>query len=149
MVVGRPKLPFVDEAVEHYASAIRRSAELEIEVLKDAESDPAREAESVRRLLARRKWQGHTELVLLDEKGAAFTSRDFAGWMAARETAGVSRLVFVVGGAFGLHESLRLEGDHLVSLSKMTFPHDFARAVILEQIYRALQIRQGGKYHHD
>ncbi len=149
--MGRSKLPFVDDAVAHYAEAIRHSSELELEVLKDCGSDPAREAESVVKLLERRKWlgEGQTEIVLLDEKGKEFTSRAFADWIGARETAGVSRLVFVIGGAFGLHERLRREGKHLLCLSRMTFPHDFARAVILEQIYRALQIRQGGKYHHD
>jgi len=58
-------------------------------------------------------------------------------------------LVFAVGGAYGLPESLKKKAHFTLSLSDFTFPHDLARVLILEQIYRALQIRSGSRYHHD
>ena len=76
----------------------------------------------------------------MDSRGLSELVSDCAG-------GGSSRLCFVVGGSFGLHEGLKDSADVKLSLSKMTFPHNLARVVLLEQLYRAFKIIEGGKYH--
>ena len=80
------------------------------------------------------------EGVQLDSRGLSEMLADCAG-------RGTSRLVFAIGGSFGLHDSVKKSADIKLSLSKMTFPHNLARIILLEQLYRAFIISEGGKYH--
>ncbi len=80
--------------------------------------------------------------VILDERGEELTSVEFS-----RLVSGKREITFVVGGADGLSEEVKEKGDFKLSLSRMTLQHDIARVVLLEQIYRAVQIARGSKYH--
>ena len=88
-------------------------------------------------------------LVALDEKGAAWTSRDFADRLAAWRDGGAGVLAFAIGGAEGLGSAVIENADAVVSLGMMTWPHLFARSMLLEQLYRAQQIHAGHPYHRD
>lgn len=88
-------------------------------------------------------------VVLLDERGDMLSSRDFARRVEQSMLAGVRRLVFVVGGPYGFSPEVYARADAKVSLSAMTFPHDLVRLVFVEQLYRAMTILRGEKYHHD
>jgi 23S rRNA (pseudouridine1915-N3)-methyltransferase len=147
---GKAKFPFVEEGLAHYIEQIEHSAEIELILLKDQGSDAAREAEFLLESLAKRKFldDGKTRVFLLDERGRQDDSRTFASSLRRLQDQGVHRFIFVIGGAFGFPATLR-EKFPLLSLSKLTFPHDLARLILAEQLYRALQIIQGGKYHHD
>jgi 23S rRNA (pseudouridine1915-N3)-methyltransferase len=148
LAVGRSKFPFVEHGLRHYFENIRHMAELEYVELKDHGSEQKREAELFRETLERRKFLGGgTKVFLLDERGKAPTSPEFAAQLGALRDQGIQRFVFVVGGAYGFSEELRGEFP-LLSLSRLTFPHDLARLLLAEQIYRALHILAGGKYHH-
>lgn len=92
---------------------------------------------------------GRRILVALDERGKSLTSRDFARQLAAWQDQGAAEAVFLLGGADGLAESLRNGADLLLSLGQMTWPHMLARAMLVEQIYRAQQILAGHPYHRD
>lgn len=148
--LGKSKFPYVEQGLAHYLEQIGHSAEAEVLVLKDQASDQRREQEHLLEALEKRKFlgDGKTRVFLLDEKGKAHDSRAFASQLGALRDQGVSRFVFVIGGAFGFTDELRSRFS-LLSLSKMTFPHDLARLVLAEQLYRALQILAGTKYHHD
>ena len=89
------------------------------------------------------------EVLLLDEKGAEYSSRQFAALLQKKQNASVKRLVFVIGGPFGFHESLYDRANGKLSLSKMTFSHQMVRLFFVEQLYRAFTILKGEKYHHD
>ena len=88
-------------------------------------------------------------LVALDERGEAFTSRDFADRLGQWRNAGVADLAFVIGGAEGLDDRVIARADTVISLGKMTWPHLLARCMLLEQLYRAQQILAGHPYHRD
>jgi 23S rRNA (pseudouridine1915-N3)-methyltransferase len=86
-------------------------------------------------------------VVLLDPKGKMCTSEEFCEQLYEWLDQGGSRLAFVIGGAEGLPEDLRQSSITKLSLSKLTFTHQFARTLLMEQIYRASEIRKGSGYH--
>ncbi len=85
---------------------------------------------------------------LLERTGAAFSSPELARAIDDTTRAGVSRLTFVVAGTYGADTSLRERADVLWSLSPLTFLHEWARAIVLEQLYRAAKITRNEPYHH-
>ncbi len=85
--------------------------------------------------------------VVLDMKGMQMTSQEFAEMLKNVMLEGKSEINFVIGGPLGLSDKVRERADLIFSLSKMTFPHQMASFIMVEQIYRALNILSGGKYH--
>jgi 23S rRNA (pseudouridine1915-N3)-methyltransferase len=88
-------------------------------------------------------------LVALDEKGAAWSSRELAKRLARWRDQGVATLAFAIGGADGLGQAVIERADAVLSLGAMTWPHLLVRSLLLEQLYRAQQILAGHPYHRD
>lgn len=88
-------------------------------------------------------------IILLDEKGKQFTSREFASKIDNWMNASVKRISFFIGGSYGFSEEIYQRANEKMSLSKMTFTHQMIRLFFVEQIYRADQILQGKPYHND
>ena len=88
-------------------------------------------------------------LVALDQKGASWTSGDFADRLASWRDGGAAALAFAIGGAEGLGPAVIESADAVISLGMMTWPHFFVRSMLLEQLYRAQQIHAGHPYHRD
>jgi len=130
LAVGRLREPYVDDQ-RHYAGLLAKHARVEVVEV--------REDDRVERRLPERAF-----VSLLDVGGQALSSEAFARWVEDRRQAGRD-VCFVVGGPFGL--SLE-RADHRLSLGPMTLPHQLARVVLLEQLYRAHKILAGEPYHH-
>ena len=130
VAVGKARAPYLDD-LQHYAKLLSRYARIDvIEVADD---------EALQRRIPERAW-----VCLLDSRGRSYTSEAFAGWLEERRQAGRD-VCFVIGGAFGTG----LERcDHRLSLGPMTLPHQLARVVLLEQLFRAHKILAGEPYHH-
>ena len=92
---------------------------------------------------------GRPILVALDERGKTLGSRDFAARLKGWEEQGAPEILFLLGGADGLAPDLRDQATFVLSLGQMTWPHLLARAMLVEQIYRAQQILAGHPYHRD
>lgn len=88
-------------------------------------------------------------VVLLDEKGKQFTSREFAQKLDSYQNNSIKKICFLVGGAYGFSEEMYQRANEKISISKMTFTHQMIRLFFVEQIYRADQILQGKPYHND
>ena len=88
-------------------------------------------------------------IILLDEKGKQFTSREFAAKIDNWMTSSIKKVSFVIGGAYGFSEEIYQRANEKIALSKMTFTHQMIRLFFVEQIYRADQILQGKPYHND
>ncbi len=86
--------------------------------------------------------------VALDRGGRQFTSEELSSFLAERKLHGVSHFQFILGGAVGLDAKVLAGTDMTWSLSALTFPHQLARIIVLEQLYRALRIERGEPYHH-
>jgi 23S rRNA (pseudouridine1915-N3)-methyltransferase len=87
-------------------------------------------------------------LVALDENGREFNSVGLAGFIQQRATESTKNIVFLIGGAFGLHEDVLKKAKLKWSLSQLTFPHQLVRLILAEQLYRACTILHNEKYHH-
>jgi 23S rRNA (pseudouridine1915-N3)-methyltransferase len=87
-------------------------------------------------------------VVLLDERGKSYTSKDFSAYLE-RASMTYSSMVFVIGGAYGFDQSVLDRADAKLSLSEMTFSHQLIRLIFMEQLYRAFTIIKGEPYHHE
>ena len=134
LAVGKVRKGWVLEGISTY---LKRLPGLQVVELRDA--GKAKEAEAVLAAL-----QPGEQLVVMAEEGQTFDSPAFAERL---EGSGSERLVFVIGGAEGIDPALKARASWELSLSPMTFPHELARLLLLEQLYRALTIQQGGPYH--
>lgn len=88
-------------------------------------------------------------VILLDEKGKQFTSREFSEKMDFWQGNSVKKINFLIGGAYGFSEEIYQRANEKISLSKMTFTHQMIRLFFVEQVYRAATILQGKPYHND
>lgn len=145
LAFGRPKLEAVRNLERHYLTMLRPLAKVDLVELPEAKGDPARqlkeEADRIRpRLQAARCG------VLLDASGPARTSEAFAAWLEGRLDRGDS-FCFALGSSHGFDPALKADIPEKLSLGPMTFPHDLARVLLLEQLYRAFQILRNGPYH--
>lgn len=134
LAVGRLRSPYTDD-VEHYVKLLGRYARLDLIEVRDG-------AQIAHRLPTP---QPPPFVSLLDDEGAQMDSFAFARFLEERRRSGRD-LCFVVGGAFGLEELPAAE--HRLSLGPMTLPHQLARVVLLEQLYRGHKILRGEPYHH-
>lgn len=87
-------------------------------------------------------------VVLLDERGKEIDSFDFSKLIARLEQNSTKRVVFIIGGAFGVTADIHARTDFSLKLSPLVFPHMLVRLILTEQLYRASSILEGGKYHH-
>jgi 23S rRNA (pseudouridine1915-N3)-methyltransferase len=151
LLTGKTKFPFIREGLEEYRRRLVHYADFEIRELpelKNAGSWPESKVkgEEARTIL---KTIGSGDyVVLLDERGKKLNSRAFAGWLEKKQHGSIRSVLFVVGGAYGFGEEVYRRADLTLSLSEMTFSHQLARLVFLEQLYRAFTIIRGEPYHH-
>ena len=87
-------------------------------------------------------------LMVLDDKGLSMTSKKLSETMQNLQNRSIKRLLLVIGDSYGHSEELKKKADSLLSLSVLTLPHELARVVLVEQLYRAYTILRGEKYHH-
>jgi 23S rRNA (pseudouridine1915-N3)-methyltransferase len=145
LAFGRPKLEPVRDLEQHYLTLLRPFAKMAVVELSEAKGDPARQLQDEATKL-RPKLQSARSAVLLDAGGPVMTSEAFSAWVGIRLDRGES-LCFALGSSHGFDPALKTEFPGKLSLSPMTFPHDLARVLLLEQLYRAFQILRGGPYH--
>ena len=88
-------------------------------------------------------------VILLDERGKEFTSREFASYIDRRTLSLPGNLVFVIGGPYGFSQQVYDRANDKISLSRMTLTHEMVRLFFVEQLYRAMTILRGEPYHHD
>ena len=150
MTVGRPHASFWKDASAHYLERLSRWRQVTDTVIRD--SDPAlpvsrRVEDEGKRILAALTPQD--VVVCLDEKGRSMPSRDFSRFLDGLSSDATRRPCFIVGGPFGLHETVRQKARHLIAFGPQTLPHELARVVLLEQLYRAETLLRNMPYHHD
>lgn len=151
--VGKLKEKFYAEAAAEYAKRLSRYCRLEIIELPEQRLSETPAPAEVQRALAkeadaiRAKLPPSSAVIALCIEGRLRSSEDMAQLLGTWSNRGEKCLVFLIGGSYGLHPSIKSEAWVQLSMSPMTFPHHLARVMLLEQIYRGFQILEGGKYH--
>lgn len=148
--VATAKEPWADEAFKLYVKKIHHFVPFEIVSLKPKKS--AREEAAIKKAEETQliiDWlQKDDFVVLFDERGKSLDSVQFAKKVETTMSSGKKRIVFIIGGAFGVGEELRKRADLVVTLSPMVMNHLVAQTMALEQIYRAFTIIKGIPYHN-
>jgi 23S rRNA (pseudouridine1915-N3)-methyltransferase len=136
IMLGKTRREEARTLVDDYVARIRHYAEIEINELRDG--GPA----ALRKL----KLDSSATIVLLDAVGKQFSSQQFSKWLGDLRDRGTRELVFLCGDAEGFPSEIRERAKQKISLSTLTMPHEFARVVLAEQIYRAFAILAGHPY---
>lgn len=149
VTVGKPRAKALARATSDYLDRLSHYAKVDEVVIREVrDNDPRRvqrgESEAILAAVPDR-----ARLILLDERGDSLTSRQLARWIDRQCTHGTSRFAFAIGGAHGHDDIAREAADRIVSLSAFTMPHELARLVLAEQLYRACTILRGEPYHKD
>jgi 23S rRNA (pseudouridine1915-N3)-methyltransferase len=149
--IGKPHEAYVKEGITDFTKRINKyfTAEWVIipphkqaAVLSEADLKKA-EAATILQMLDKEDY-----LLLLDERGKQLSSTELANFLQQRANESTRKLVCLIGGAFGVHESIIQRANYTWSLSKLVFPHMLVRLVLAEQVYRACTILRNEKYHH-
>jgi 23S rRNA (pseudouridine1915-N3)-methyltransferase len=138
VLLGKTRNPQLRALIEDYRERLARFAPVEIVEWKSTDARPP--------VLEGARGKGGAPVVLLDAAGREFTSEEFARWLARQLNSGQKELVFLLGGAEGFPEETKNQADVLLSLSRLTMPHELARVVLLEQLYRAFALLREHPY---
>lgn len=151
--VGRMREKFYIEAFSEYTKRLQSLCKFEIvepneQRLSENPSDKEikaaldREAQDIMKAIPNDAY-----VVAMCVEGRQMPSEGMGELIAARENSGKPKLCFVIGGSFGLADSVKQRADMKLSMSKMTFPHHLARVMLIEQLYRGFKINEGSRYH--
>ena len=140
LVIGKLKDKNFQSRIVEYSKWLTQNNKIEILELPDSTKEKENEL-----LLKHIEKENHAYIVALSEDGKELTSRELASKLGAIQ----QKIVFIIGGPYGLTDEVKQRADFLWSLSKLTFTHEFARLILLEQLFRASNIQMGGSYHND
>jgi 23S rRNA (pseudouridine1915-N3)-methyltransferase len=149
LCLGKTKHGFIQAGISEYLKRLGAFHSVKVEELPDVpllktaniEMVKSREAEIIRKALRPAEY-----LIVLDEHGKEFSSVEFSGFL--EKQLANSDLCFVIGGVYGLDESIRAEAKLMLSFSRMTFTHQMIRMLLTEQLYRAFTIQKNKPYHY-
>jgi len=148
--VGKNAEAFVRDACAEYAARIRRYGDLNLTIVPEERIPVRGKKDFILRQEGQRirnKIPPSAFRVVLDERGRILSSLEFARFLEKWQAAGFRDLVFILGGAYGLDESLKQEADFRLALSSLTLTHGMARMILLEQMYRAFKLIRQEPYH--
>lgn len=150
--VGKISSPWIMQGLELFESRIKKYIKFSTLIIPDIKNTKSLSKENIKEEEGKailNNLQSSDFVVLMDERGKEFTSREFAEWFQKQMNSGKKRLVIIIGGPFGFSENVYTRTDFKIALSKMTFTHEMAKLVLTEQIYRSMTILKGEPYHHD
>ena len=152
LCVGKLKEKFYADAAAEYIKRLSRYCKIEGTELPETRLPEDPSPAEIKKALAaeanaiRQKLEGGAVVAMCIE-GQTCSSEALSKKLAAFALEGKSKVTFLIGGSFGLDETLKKQADWRLSMSPMTFPHHLARVMLLEQIYRSCQIAEGTRYH--
>ncbi|MFZ5978288.1 MAG: 23S rRNA (pseudouridine(1915)-N(3))-methyltransferase RlmH [Hydrotalea flava] len=149
--VGKPHETFVQAGIEDFTQRIQNYFSIEWVIIKPVKNAATLSVSELKKEEATKLLnilQKDDYLILLDERGQQFTSVALAEFFQQRANAGHKKIIFLIGGAFGVDDVILNRADFVWSLSKLVFPHMLVRLILAEQVYRACTILKNEKYHH-
>lgn len=152
LLVGKTRSAYIEDGIRLYLSRLTHYVPFEIKILQDAKLPKGADSERQKTVEGEnflKEFTGRDTVILLDERGKEYTSREFSVFIDRMMSTVRDRLIFVVGGPYGFSQAVYDRADGKISLSRMTFSHEMIRLFFVEQIYRAMTILRGEPYHHD
>lgn len=152
ITVGKKHDKNLEDFIKDFEKRIKAHFDLEWTILNsldDGNKEVQIRKESEKILETLEKSSKNSFMILLDEKGKEKTTKDLANLFEEKMNEGIEKIVFIIGGAFGVSEEIFKKSDFVLSLSKLVFPHQLVRVILVEQIYRCVSILKNGKYHHE
>lgn len=153
ITVGKIKEKYLKDAIAEYTKRLSKYCKLEIIEVAD-EKTPNQASEQVEKNIRDKEGErilkyikDSSYVITLEISGTLLTSEAFAEKIDRLGIAGTSHITFIIGGSIGLGEEVLKRSDYALSFSKMTFPHQLMRVILLEQIYRSYRIMEGAPYH--
>ncbi|KHD36576.1 ribosomal RNA large subunit methyltransferase H [Clostridium acetobutylicum] len=153
ITVGKLKEKYLKDAVNEYAKRLQKYCKLNIIELQD-EKTPEKASLKEEKLIKEKEGEkilssikDNSYVVAMDLKGKMFSSEEFSAFIDDLGVRGNSSIDFVIGGSLGLSDAVLARANYKLCFSKMTFPHQLFRVMLLEQVYRAFRISRGEPYH--
>ena len=152
LVVGKTSNNYLSQGINEYTKRLSFYIPFNIEYLSDIKNaknltfEQQKHAEENAILAATEK---SDFVVLLDERGKEFTSMEFSKYIEKKKASVPKRLLFIIGGPYGVSDEVYARANDKISLSKMTFNHEMVRLFFTEQLYRAMTIINNEPYHHE
>ena len=149
--IGKAHDPAIRDAIEDFTSRVNKYTTAKWQILPVPKNAGMLSEIDLKKLEGKMilEWlDKETILVALDEFGKEISSEGLADLIVKRGNMGTKKIVFLIGGAFGIDNIVLERADYRISLSKMTFPHQLVRLILIEQLYRAYTIIKNEKYHH-
>lgn len=145
--VGKTRTNFIEAAEQEYSKRLQVDAKLHVKTLKSGKGEVVKmkedEGQSIIEAIPENSF-----VIVLHEYGKMLTSPEFAELIEQKRSTGTSHITFIIGGTYGLSDSVLNRADFTLSFSKMTFTHEMIRPLLLEQLYRAFSIIKGKTYHY-
>jgi len=151
-MIGNTSEAFVHDGYIEFMKRLKHYVKVKEVIIADIKDRKHLNAEQIKEkeaILLVEKLSFANFTVLLDEHGKEFSSMEFAGFLQKIMNAGTRELLFIIGGAYGVADSVKQKADLTVSLSRMTFTHQFIRLLFAEQLYRAMTILKNEPYHNE
>ena len=149
--VGKTHEPYVNEGIEIFTKRISNYFPVEWRLFptaKNANSLPEEEIKKAEASSLLNAIQAGDLVIVLDENGKQWNSVELANFIQQRANERAKNIIFLIGGAYGLHKTILEKCKYRWSLSKLVFPHQLVRLILAEQVYRACTIIRNEKYHH-
>jgi 23S rRNA (pseudouridine1915-N3)-methyltransferase len=149
--IGKAHDTYVKQGIDDFTKRITNYFKVEWQIippLKNTGNMPETEVKKREGELVLQSLDKYDYLVLLDERGKQFSSEGLATFVQSRANESTKRLVFLIGGAFGVDQQVMQRANQQWSLSSLVFPHQLVRLILAEQVYRACTILRNEKYHH-
>lgn len=153
LTVGKIKEKFYRQAIEEFQKRLKRYCKLELIEVADEKTPDCPSARQLEQILRKEEErlnkyiQAQDYVVALVIEGQQLDSQQLSEKIQTLGLNGTSSITFVIGGSLGLSNELKKRADYCLSFSKMTFPHQLMRVILLEQIYRSFRIAEGAPYH--
>lgn len=140
--VGKKHDTLLADAINFYEKKLRHYCKITWNIIPSSDKDSESEV-MLNRL------NSDDMVILLDETGSQATNKVLADLIDSAQNNSVKRLVLIIGGAYGVNDTLKDRADRVVGLSALVFPHQLVRLILAEQLYRSYSILSGSKYHHN
>ncbi len=149
--VGKAHEPYVKEGIELFTKRISHYYPVDWKIFPTPKNAASATEEEIKRLESiplMNALQNEDVLIALDENGKQWNSPELAAFIQQKANESARNIIFLIGGAYGIHESVLNRSNHKWSLSRLVFPHQLVRLILSEQVYRACTIIRNEKYHH-